>query len=494
MFTRALRQWPDHVAVQDGTTVLTYAELERRSAGLAASLRSHGVTAGSVVGLQARPSADLITALLAILRAGAAFVGIDPGMPAGRAAFMLARSGAGLLVTDHSGSAPPPWDGPTADICDMARLPGYRAPRPAVPVRGLAYALFTSGSTGRPKGVAVPHAALANYAAWAAAAYRLRPAERSIVHGSIGFDLMLTSIFPALHAGQALVMTGHGQGLASLAAELQRGPAGLLKLTPSHLRALNALLASPPEVRALVVGGEQLFYQDVRGWFRASKGTRVFNEYGPTEATIGCCAHQVSRDVPGNSPVPIGKPAANVDMFLLGEDLRPVAPGQVGEIYIGGSCLAAGYLGEPSLTAGRFVPDAVTGRPGARLYRTGDLGRVLESGDFAFAGRADDQVKVRGFRVEPGDTAAVLTAHPACREAVVAKGPGDRLMAFLVPAGKPVNARELRRFAAGRLPSYLVPDLIVWVDRIPVTLNGKADSAALLSEFSTERTSRAWRI
>jgi amino acid adenylation domain-containing protein len=462
---------------------------------MAARLRRNGVGAGSIVGLCAQPSAGLIIALLGILSAGAAFVGIDPDMPVGRTQFMLRRSGTNLLIVDDPGYSLPEWNGRAITISELAEPVGSTVPLPEVGVRGLAYVLFTSGSTGRPKGVAVPHAALANYVTWAAAAYQLRAADKSIVHGSVGFDLMLTSIFPALSAGQTLVMAGPGHGLAPLIAVLQRcGPVGLLKLTPSHLRALNALLTERPQVHALVAGGEQLSYRDVRGWLHAGEDTHIFNEYGPTEATIGCCVHQIGHDVPGKGLVPIGTPIANTHIFVLDEDLRPTAPGAVGEIYIGGSCLAVGYFEEPSLTAEKFIPDSITGEDGERLYRTGDLGLVLDNGELSFCGRRDDQIKIRGFRVEPAEIVAVLTSYPACREAVVIKGPGDQLLAFAVPTGRPADVRDLYRFARARLPSYLVPDLITWVDQIPVTLNGKADTAALLSGLNAERTSLAWRI
>ena len=360
----------------------------------------------------------------------------------------------------------------------------------------LAYVIYTSGSTGTPKGVGVAHGAVVNYLAWAAGAYGLGAGGAGApLHSSLAFDLTVTSVLAPLAAGAAVTasVAGGAEGLAGL---LARGPGfAVVKVVPAHLPVLAGLV--PAGVLAgvagrLVVGGEALSGAVARSWLERAPGMVVVNEYGPTEATVGCCTWEVRAGDPVPGQVPIGRPAPNTRLYVLDQWLEPVPAGVTGELYIAGAQLARGYLGRPALTGERFTacPFSVAGE---RMYRTGDLARWTGGGELEFAGRADDQVKIRGYRIEPGEVEAVLAAHPAVGQAVVAvreDSPGDRrLAAYVVPAGgaggdggvpdSGALAAAVRDHAAGRLPDYMLPATVTVLAGLPLTPNGKVDRKAL---------------
>ena len=352
-----------------------------------------------------------------------------------------------------------------------------------VALDNLAYCVFTSGTSGRPRAVGVPHRGLARYALWAAETYLAAgPAGAPVpVHTSIGFDLTLTSLFPVWLRGGRVELLDEDGGIEPLA-RTAGGAAdfGLVKLTPAHL---DALAAARPEglatgwARVLVVGGEALEAEHLAP-LRAPR-PRVVNEYGPTEAVVGCCAHELGEDDFRAGPVPIGRPAAETRSYVLDAALEPVPPAAAGELWVGGPGLARGYLGQPALTAERFRPDPF-GEPGSRAYRTGDRVRLRADGELVFLGRLDDQVKVRGHRVEPGEIAAALRALPGvAAAAVVAREPrpgGVQLAAYWVGEADPA---ALRGALAKQLPAQLVPAHLVRLERLPLTPHGKLDRAAL---------------
>ncbi|MEV6235276.1 amino acid adenylation domain-containing protein [Lentzea sp. NPDC051838] len=476
----AARDHPDAVAVRCQDEVLTFRELDERANRLANALRARGVRVEDRVAVCLNRGLDLPVALLGVLKAGAAYLPLDPANPPGRLAFLVADGGARQLVTSPDLASRVPVLPRRRLLLDG--LDSYPTTKPEVEVHqdNLAYVLHTSGSTGVPKGVGVTHGGFANYASWAQKAYELEKGSGSPLHSSIGFDLTVTSLFPALAAGRTVTLTD--ADVTGLAKVLSDGGQSLVKLTPAHLDLLGALLAPEELARAtrrLVVGGEALSGQTLSAWTEHAPETLVVNEYGPTETVVGCCVHEVAAGAAPPGPVPIGRPIDNTTLHVLDEHLRPVPIGARGELFIGGAGVARGYLGRPGLTAERFVPDPAA--PGERLYRTGDEVRYREDGVLEYLGRADDQVKVRGHRIEPGEIEMTLVRHPGVSAvAVIAREdvPGDRrLVAYYVPAGEPPD--DLADFLRRTLPDYMVPAHYVELPELPLTRNGKVDRAAL---------------
>ncbi|HSF43044.1 MAG TPA: non-ribosomal peptide synthase/polyketide synthase [Thermoanaerobaculia bacterium] len=491
---------PQAPAVRYGDESVTYAELLERSRGLARRLRALGVAPESRVGLCLERSPELIVALLGVLEAGGAYVPLEPGQPRERLELLAEDAGLSVVLTQES--VQPRLSGiAVPQVClgqeeqESSGLRNRRAPDGAAGPGNLAYVIYTSGSTGRPKGVMVSHGALASYLGWACRAYA-PDGEPVPVHSPLGFDLTVTSLFLPLLQGGCCELVPEDEDLTGLAAALRAGGFGLVKLTPAHLEALSHLL-SPDEAaastRGLVVGGEALLGEKLAAWWSGGRGPRVFNEYGPTEATVGCCVHEPHPGTTAAGAVPIGRPVAGTRLYVLGRDLQPVPVGTPGELYIGGCQLARGYVGRADATAERFVPDPTCGalaEPGERLYRTGDLARHLPDGTLEYLGRTDHQVKIRGYRIELGEVEAALAAHPWVREAVVeARGGGEaggrRLVAYVAtrkeagPAAAQELAPVLRGFLEGRLPAYMVPPVYVPLEALPLTANGKVDRRRL---------------
>ncbi|WP_189939238.1 non-ribosomal peptide synthetase, partial [Streptomyces sulfonofaciens] len=441
-FEAQVRRTPDAVAVSDGGTDLGYAALNERANRLARLLIGRGIGPEQIVAVALPRSAELVVALLAVLKTGAAYLPLDPAHPAARLRFLLgdARAAHGIttaalaqglpatglswLAVDDEEAARAAAGQPGHDPADTERTAPLRPEHPA-------YVIHTSGSTGRPKGVVVEHRALAAYLAFAREAYP-GTAGTALLHSPVSFDLTVTALFATLTAG-GRVLVGDLSGDAH-----DPGPHTFLKVTPSHLALLGSAPGAQPAVADLVVGGEQLTGEQLGPWRRSQPGAAVVNEYGPTEATVGCVVFRVPPGaVPGGGPVPVGRPVPGMRAYVLDDRLRPVPPGVTGELYLAGAQLARGYLHRPGPTAERFTADPFRA-PGGRMYRTGDLARWIAGGQLVFAGRADEQVKVRGHRIEPGEIEAALVRHPAVsRAAVVAREDrtsGTRLVAYAVPA------------------------------------------------------------
>ncbi|MFJ4971756.1 amino acid adenylation domain-containing protein [Streptomyces sp. NPDC088755] len=516
----AVREWaertPHAVAVRDAHTSLTYAELDARADGLAQVLRERGAGRGDRVALAAPPSVDTAVALLAVLRAGAAYLPVDPEYPPARIRHMLNDARPVLLLTtaDIHPQLPVgdvPWlalDDPAAQVAGAA-VPTPAAPRPADP----AYVIYTSGSTGRPKGVVVPHGALANHMAWMARYLGLTQEDRILARTSTSFDASVWELWlPLMNGGEACVLPHDAnREPGALVSWMSRFGVTVAQFVPSHLTLVltEAAHAAPlPALRAVLCGGEPLpraLADDVARLWRAE----VHNLYGPTEATIDATAHHATAHhatahhaggpprgaaAPehtattghtGGTPsetVPIGRPVDTMRTYVLDGRMRPVPPGVTGELYLSGPNLAHGYLEHRSLTAARFVADPF-GAAGARMYRTGDLVRWNADGLLAYVARADDQVKLRGFRIELGEVAAALLARPgvtaAC--AVIREDvPGrPRLVAYAVTADPAPRPTALRDALAETLPHYMVPGTVVVLDDLPLLPNGKVDRRAL---------------
>ncbi|EMD29301.1 non-ribosomal peptide synthetase [Amycolatopsis azurea] len=456
-FEDQVRRTPDAPAVDFGGVRLTYTELNARANRVAHRLRELGAGPGTVVGVCVPNSADLLAGVLGVLKSGAAYVPLDPANPAPRQALILADAGVPfVLVTGES-----TVDTKTLALDDPAEWSAAATEDP-VPEAGpgdVAYVIYTSGSTGRPKGVEVEHRAVDTYLAWAREAYP-GLAGRALLHTSPSFDLTVTTLLGTLTAGGAVVDGGRPT---------------FVKATPTHLAVLTEELFPTGE---LVLGGEALTAEAVQPWRERHPGTVVVNEYGPTEATVGCVAHRIEPgDELPSGPVLIGRPVPGTRVYVLDERQQPVPPGVPGELYVTGPQLARGYLGLPDLTAGKF-----TDGPSGRMYATGDLVRWRRDGTLDYLGRVDEQVKLRGYRIEPGEVEAALRELPEVRDAAVAVR-GDTLVGYVV--GSAEGAAEALRKT---LPDYLVPTRFVTLDALPMAASGKLDRAALPDPEPVEAT------
>ncbi|GAA3487403.1 non-ribosomal peptide synthetase [Streptomyces cremeus] len=499
LFAERAARTPDAPALIDGDCFLTYRQLLCASRNLAAHLAHHGVRSGEPVALLTRRSARTVVAQLALWWAGAVCVPLDPAHPQARTRAVLADSGAVLTVGD-------------GDLLDASGVSGPRLPLPAgalsydtlhddvsSPLPGpvpdaTAFIMFTSGSTGRPKGVAVRHRAVASLVT-EPSYVTVGPRDRVLLHSPATFDASTFEVWLALAAGAAVVVCPADRpSFEDLARTVERHSVTVAFLTTALFHQLAARRSRIfALLRSVVVGGEALSVQHAGSVLGTYPWLELVNGYGPTETTTFATAHRVT-DADLKGPMPVGRPIAGASAHVLDEDGGAVATGAVGELWIGGSRLAAGYVGQPALTAERFVE-----LPGlGRLYRTGDLASVRADGVLDFHGRADDQVKVRGHRVEPGEVEHALRELPGVEDAAVtvrrAARDDVRLAGFVVLRAGAADTAALRGALAERLPEYLVPDELTAVDRLPLTASGKVDRGALAgrgpapaSEHSTER-------
>ncbi|WP_239009668.1 non-ribosomal peptide synthetase [Delftia lacustris] len=503
MFEAQARQRSQAPALAADGQVFSYGDLDRRASRLAQALIAQGLRPGQRVGLVAERGAAMVAGLLAILKAGAAYVPVDPALPDERMRYMLQDSGACLALA--SGLAPgrlavlaasvpkvlelEALEVPEAVEAVEAREPGpqagtERAPRVEVHGDQAAYVIYTSGSTGRPKGVVVRHAAFSNFLQSMAAQPGLQAQDVVLATTSVSFDIAGLEIFLPLAVGAQLVVAGREQvrDAAALAALLERSRASVMQATPSGWRLLLAGGWKAARPLKALCGGEALA-PDLIDLLRAA-GVDLWNLYGPTETTIWSSLQQVQGDA-----ATLGQAIAATRLLVLDEGLRCVPQGVAGELFIGGQGLARGYWQRPGLSAERFVADpfAGPGAAGERLYRTGDLVRRNADGALEYLGRLDHQVKIRGHRIELGEVEAALLAQPEVREAVVtAAGSGSdtRLVAHVslhasLHAGPPLDAAALRARLASGLPDYMLPSAIVVLDTLPLNNSGKVDRAAL---------------
>ncbi|GIJ48372.1 hypothetical protein Val02_52580 [Virgisporangium aliadipatigenens] len=484
-FEQQAGRTPDALAVISGATRLTYLGLDVRANQIAHHLIRTGVGPGQFVAVLVDRETDLVATLLAVLKAGAGYVPLDVQDPAARVAHVLADSGASVLVTSRAdapaGGARVVLLGDRGTETAMAACP-VTAPTDADRLRPLAqddpaYVIYTSGSSGLPKGVVVDHAALGVYLDHVVANYP-GISGTVLLHSSVSFDMAVTSVYGPLVTGGRIVVADL-RAAASGESVIDPGlRPTLLKVTPSHLAILRELPEHYSPTGQLVIGGEALLGRAVQPWREKNPWVTVVNEYGPTEATVGCCVFELAPGDPvGPGPVPIGRPTAGTTLYVLDADLREV---EEGELYIAGAQLARGYLGRDDLTEARFV----TGPDGTRMYRTGDRVRRNADGDLEYLGRFDDQVKVNGYRIEPGEVESAIVGSGRAAHAVVVARPDGRgkshLVAYLVPAGAGApDLDTLRAHLAERLPEYMIPAGFVILDALPLTANGKVDRAAL---------------
>jgi amino acid adenylation domain-containing protein/non-ribosomal peptide synthase protein (TIGR01720 family) len=463
---------------------LSYAALDRWASGVARRLRGMGVGRGAVVGVALERSLELVPTLLGVLKAGAAYLPLDPEQPELRLAAMVADSGARVVV----GRGPLPWAAVAVADWQAEGDAWRRGPaRPGVTIDplDLAYVIYTSGSTGVPKGVMNSHGGICNRLLWCQRQYGLTAADRILQKTPIGFDVSVWELFWPLIAGARMIVArpqGHRDPAYLLDLIEQRGVT-TLHFVPSMLRALLAEAEEHgcPTLSRVIASGEALDVELERRFF-ARFGAELHNLYGPTEAAVDVTAWRCQPD-PDRRRVPIGRPIANLKVHVVDRELRPVPAGVAGELCIGGAGLARGYLGQPEKTAASFVPDPFAELPGERLYRTGDLVRRLAGGAVEFLGRRDHQVKVRGLRIELGEIEAALAAHPAvAAAAVVVWGEREqqRLVAYFVARpGEVPGGEQLRAFLGLRLPEPMLPSLYLALPQMPLTASGKLDRRRL---------------
>ncbi|MFE1376766.1 amino acid adenylation domain-containing protein [Streptomyces pharetrae] len=482
LFTERVAESPDAVAVLAGDVSLTYAEVNARAEGLARLLVERGAAPERFVAVALPRSADLVVALLAVWKAGAAYLPLDTEYPADRLAYMLEDADPALVLTT-TGLLPelPEFDLPRLLLDDLAETPAAEPVRVGTDLHRSAYVIYTSGSTGRPKGVVVPQGPLVNFLVSMRDRFALGADDRLLAVTTVGFDIAGLELFVPLLSGSAVVVAARDvvRDPAALCDLVLSTGASVMQATPSLWRAVLAQDPAVVERLRVLIGGEAL-PADLAVAL-AERAASVTNLYGPTETTIWSTAWQVT---PGAARSPrIGRPIANTQVYVLDAGLRPVPPGVPGELYIAGDGVVRGYHGRFALTSERFVADPY-GAPGSRMYRTGDLARWTKDGELEYLSRVDDQVKLRGFRIELGEIEAVLASHGQVAQAAVIvreDRPGDkRLAAYVVGTqGARPQAAELRELAAGRLPGYMVPSAFVVLDAMPLTPNGKLNRRAL---------------
>ncbi|WP_416985144.1 amino acid adenylation domain-containing protein [Streptomyces sp. T028] len=506
----AARRAPSAPAVLSDEGRLSYAELTAHADRLAHELRGSGVAAESVVTVCLDRVPELVVALLAVLSSGGAFLPLDPATPRQRAVALVGKTGSRLIVSSHEHA--PMFEGCPARIVHAGE-PATQAPSAGPPAApgprpdDLAYVIYTSGSTGPPKGVMITHRSLAHSLTAVARAYGLTPDDRVLHAAALGFDTSLEQIFATLISGATLILSGSRTWAPTdLLHRLPEQGITVADLTPAYWRRMVVVTdggVSLASLRLAIVGGEIVTAKDCRAVLRRIPGARLVNAYGLTETAITSTLCDLDEDAlaaPDTGIAPVGRPLEGNHVHVLDTELRPVAPGERGEIYIGGPGLARGVWRRPALTARQFLPDPHGSAPGRRMYRTGDLGRLRPDGNLEVLGRVDDQMKIRGFRVDPAEIEAALASHPEIAQAMVvarARDKGDRdLIAYYTPASPPVDGEgalraRLRSDLTGILPGYMIPAAFHAVERLPLTPGGKLDRRAVPEPATVTTTAGA---
>ena len=479
---------PEAIAVVHGKALLTYKELNQRADRLACLLQSMGVGPDVVVGIHLNRSLAMVVAALAVMKAGGAYLPLDPSYPTERLTFMLNNAQAPVLVTAKClCNALPARPKKLVALDPGGRIEGdvtLGSSSLLVKVRPLhlAYVIYTSGSTGKPKGVEITHRALSNLVSWHQRAFKVSPADRASQLSALGFDAAVWEVWPYLTAG-ARIHLADGVAVNEPAAvrDWLLSESITIGFLPTPLAEQVMTLDWPAKcnLRMLLTGADTLHHYPSR-----KLPFVLVNNYGPTECAVVATSGTVLPDEHPERLPSIGRPIDNVQIYILNEQMRQMPPGEVGEIWIGGAGVARGYRNRPNLTAVKFVRNPFSLDPGGRLYKTGDLGRCHPDGQIEFLGRADEQIKIRGFRIEPAEIVKVLDEHPSVQaSAVIAReiAPGEkRLVAYFVPASKSLPTHtELRNAVAKRLPDYMVPGVFVKLAALPLNASGKVDRNAL---------------
>jgi amino acid adenylation domain-containing protein len=493
---------PDAAAVTCGDAHLTYSELNARANQLARFLADRSIGRGQLVGLYLDHSIETLVAIMGVLKSGAAYLPLDPGYPKARVRFIAGDSSLRLMLTQERHSeklseidcekfcVDSQWE-------EVSQYSSQNLPGSEQGSEELAYVIYTSGSTGEPKGVMITHRNLINYIWWAKSEYLESGEEEAFaLYSSLAFDLTVTSIYvPLMSGNRVIVIAGEEKRVAVIEA-ISDQRVRIVKLTPSHLRMIAGMDNSGSTVRKLIVGGEELDSRLCRE-VEASFGRKIaiYNEYGPTEATVGSMIKKYDSDKDTRERVSIGRPIANTQIIIADARQRLVPIGIPGELMIGGDGLASGYHRHSSLTAEKFIPSMDGKIPGARLYRSGDLARYLEDGNIEFLGRKDDQVKIRGYRIELLEIENALRRSDSVQEALVImreyEAGNKQLIAYVVPKAEvAITEIELKSFLSGELPDYMLPATYIILDALPLTENGKIDRDALPEPANSMKQSR----
>jgi amino acid adenylation domain-containing protein len=486
---------PDAIALMDRGELITYEELDQRANQLANYLNGLGVGPETIVGLCLERSPESVMCALGVLKAGGAYLPLDPAYPAERLLFMLNDAQPRALITraEMAGKlSEGPWK--VLSVDRDREIENYSTDSPANQVTPdqLAYVIYTSGSTGRPKGVEITHESLLNLVSWHQREFNVTRHDRASHLASVGFDAAVWEVWPYLTAGASLHLPDR---VTRISPELLRDWLVKSEITISFLptalaeRVMTLEWPVNTAMRFLLTGADTLHRHPT-----GSLPFALVNNYGPTECTVVATSGRVQPGAGANGLPTIGRPIANTTAYILDEDLQQVPLGASGELYVGGVGVARGYLNRPELTAEKFISDPFSSEPGARLYRTGDLARYLDDGEIAYLGRVDEQIKILGNRIDPNEIEAALDRHPAIESsAVVARGAAGeekRLAAYLVMSNETTPAAaDLRSFLQSELPAYMVPSVFVKLPLIPLTTNGKVDRAAL-PEPNAENTLR----
>ncbi len=492
LFVEQVQRTPDNIAAVYENQQFTYQELNHRANQLAHYLQQLGVKPDLMVGICVERSLFMLIALLGILKAGGAYVPIDPNYPLERKTFILKDSQMPVLLTQQHLMA----DLVTNEIkviyldSDWETINQQKIDNPITTTTtlNLAYVIYTSGSTGKPKGTLIPHQGLVNYLSWATQKYTVAQGIGTVVHSPLGFDLTITSLLSPLLVGRTVELLSEEQGIETLSQALKKSSnLSLVKITPAHLDLLKQQLSKEEianKTRAFIIGGENLLAQSITFWQDVAPDMILINEYGPTETVVGCCIYEVPVGKHTSGSIPIGKPIANTQLYVLDQYLQPVPTNVTGELYIGGLGLARGYLNQAELTALKFIPNPFSKQQGDRLYKTGDLVRFLPSGDIEYIGRIDNQIKIRGFRVELGEIEGVINQHPSVSASVAIlreDKPGNpNLIAYItLYPDKTLTIFQLRRFLQNKLLDHMLPTAFMILEAFPLTSNGKVDRRAL---------------
>lgn len=492
LFEEQALRTPDHIALEFNGRGMGYGELNEKAHRLADLLRERGIERGSIVGLFVRRRPELIIGILGVLKAGACYLPMDADLPVNRIDYIVSNSQCALLIADAGTMDRLEGRFPCARILvlDEPGLLEYGASGRVYEssVDDLAYVMYTSGTSGNPKGVMVEHRSLINYINWAAKVYLKGERMDFALYTSVSFDLTVTSIFVPLVTGNKIVIYEEEENVVAIEKVIADNLVDIIKLTPSHLKIIREnsafAISGGSRVRRLILGGEALetsLARDIGDRFNGQ--IEIYNEYGPTEATVGCMIHRYERGQ-DLAYVPIGVPADNSAIYLLDRFLKPVPPGAHGEIYIAGDGVARGYLFNEELTAHKFMPDPFC--PGQRMYRTGDIARQLSDGSMIYIGRIDEQIKINGHRIEPGEIRGCLIDYPGITEALIVPRKtkdGQQVLHAYYKAGdgfpEDAGTAGIRKYLASMLPYYMIPSNLIRVDHYPLTRNGKIDLEAL---------------
>ena len=483
LFEAQVKATPDNTAVTFSDRKMTYRELNEKAGRLASCLTKMGIGPGSITGIMAERSFEMITGILGILKAGGAYLPLDVDYPEDRIQYILQDSGTEILLTQQHLSDQIPFKGRILNLDnEEIYATDFGEPERKSTADDPAYIIYTSGSTGNPKGVIATNRGLVNYIWWAKKVYLKGEALDFPLYSSISFDLTITSLFTPLISGSRIIIYDDKDRTSLIKKIIEDNKAEIIKLTPTHLSLIKDMNLGRTGIKRLIVGGEDLKTNLAGAIHQAADGQiEIYNEYGPTETVVGCMIYKFDYEKDVFNSVPIGKPADNVKIYLLDSCLNPVARGAVGEIYISGDGVAAGYIKKPELTADRFLDNPFV--PGAKLYKSGDLARRLSDGNIEFMGRADDQIKLHGYRIEPGEIENRLLGYGPVKEtAVIAREnekEGKYLCAYLV-ADSEITVKEIREYLSINLPHYMIPAYFIQLEKIPVTVNGKADRKALM--------------